>query len=138
MPKKSGRIKRPAVSLPQALGNDATAEIRQALKSRGPDASVTEVVAQLAAKGLKVSRTQVAAIKGALFENQKVSGRNTQPTAAVRARHAVAKKKSARAGAPKGQLKGRRASQAEETTSVKKKPVKRGRPVKNALRMPHA
>ena len=117
MAKKPGRIKRPAVSLPQALGNDETAEIRQALKSRGPDASVTEVVAQLAAKGLKVSRTQVAAIKRALFENQKVSGRNTQPTAAVRARHAVASKKSVRAGAPKAEIKRGRASRADKATS---------------------
>ena len=140
MANKPARIKKPAAIPTMALGNTATAEIRQAIKARGPRASVAEVVAQFKAKGVNVTRTQVATIKQALFDDQAISGRNTRPTSAIHARHSVAKKKSAGAGtkrvdrpSKKAPTKGRTAT---ASAGSKKKATKR--PLKNALRMPHA
>ena len=140
MAKRPARIKKPAAIPTMALGNSATAEIRQAIKARGPKASVAEVVAQFKGKGVNVSRTQVATVKQSLFENQEVSGRNTRPTAAIHARHSVAKKKTAGAGTARVDRATKKAATtsraAKASAAPKKKTAKR--PLKNALRMPHA
>lgn len=138
-------------TLPMALGNRRTEEIRHAVQTLGPRASAAKVTANLLAKGIKVSASDVSAVKRADAARHKVASRRRTSGAKRRPASGAQQPKQSSTKGSSGTRR-KRLTTADDAATPKRRSAAKpksatarrtttsgpGRPVLRGLRMPHA